>query len=426
MHKYPNQTYPDHRLHVARPAIRGLVVLTTCVALISAPQSGAQAPAAASSAAPAQSPAEIEKLVAPIALYPDELVAIILPASTDPLQIVQAARFLDQRKQNPNLQVEAQWADSVKALLNYPDVVQKMNTDLNWTVSLGEAVATNQAAVMDAVQTFRRQAQSAGNLKSDSKQTVVVEQEIIKIEPANPQVIYVPQYNPTTVVAYSPYPAFGYYPVGYPNYYYPYAPGAALATGLIWGAALGAVWSGARYGTNWGGGSVTVNRNTNINASNYRSASAAQGTAWRSDKTAAQVRSGAGNLSTASRANNFARPGDPAGGARGAGAAQQRAGGMQDSRQAGAAGDRSGSMQGARQDSMGGSRAGATQQFGGDASRSQAGGGEFRGGGESRGGGAFSGYGSGGGARADSFRGAESRGFGGGGFRGGGFRGGRR
>ena len=108
-----------------------------------------------------------------------------------------------------------------------------MSGDLDWTAALGEAVVADQGEVLEAVQAFRRQAQAAGNLKNDPKQTIVVEKEVIKIVPADPQVIYVPQYNPATVVVAGGYPSWSYYPTPYPVYYYPYAPDAALATGLI-------------------------------------------------------------------------------------------------------------------------------------------------------------------------------------------------
>src|SRR5690349_17239356 len=144
-----------------------------------------------------------------------------------------------------------------------------MSADLDWTADLGEAVVADQGAVLDAVQAFRRKAQAAGNLKSDAKQVVEVEKEVIKIVPADPQVIYVPQYNPSSVVVYSSAPVYGYYPAPYPSYYYPYAPGAALATGLIWGAAIGAAWGGNHYGASWSGGNnnITIN-NGNINRGN--------------------------------------------------------------------------------------------------------------------------------------------------------------
>ena len=151
----------------------------------------------------------------------------------------------------------------MKALVNYPDVVKKMSADLEWTEALGEAVVSNTNAVMDAVQAFRRKAQSAGNLKSDDKQKIVVEQQVIRIEQADPQVIYVPQYQPSTVVVAGA-PPYPYYPTPYPAYYYPYPPGAALATGLIWGAAIGAAWNGGRYGANYGGGGNSINNSNNI------------------------------------------------------------------------------------------------------------------------------------------------------------------
>ena len=190
--------------------------------------------------------------------------AIILPGSTYPLQIVQADRFLDKRKSDPKLPIDEKWDDSVKALVNYPDVVKMMSGDLDWTSALGEAVVADQGAVLEAIQAFRRRAQAAGNLKSNDKQIVEVEKTVIEIVPANPEVIYVPQYNPTTVVVAGA-PAWGYYPTPYPVYYYPYAPGAAFATGLIWGAAIGAAWGGGHWDTNWGGGDININRNTNIN-----------------------------------------------------------------------------------------------------------------------------------------------------------------
>jgi hypothetical protein len=291
-----------NRRHFARPAFTGLVALATCVALIAAPLAVAQAPAASGNAAEAPSPEQLEQLVGRIALYPDDLVALILPASTNPLQLVQADRFLDRRKSDPKLPIDDRWDDSVKSLVNYPEVVKQMSGDLDWTSDLGEAVVADQGAVLDAVQAFRRKAQAAGNLKSDGKQVVTVEKEIVTIVPADPQVIYVPQYNPTTVVAYSAAPVYGYYPAPYPSYYYPYAPGAALATGLIWGAAIGAAWGGNHYGANWGGGNnnITVNRNTNINSGNVNRPSqqpgrgGSGGTAWKSDKKPGQVSGGTG------------------------------------------------------------------------------------------------------------------------------------
>src|SRR5437773_333246 len=199
----------------------------TSLAIVFAAQPLAQSTAALAGATSARSAQELDTLVGAIALYPDDLVAIVLPAATNPLQLVHADRFLDKRKTDPKLPVDERWDDAVKSLLNYPDIVKMMSRDLEWTTALGEAVVENQGAVLDAIQSFRRKTASAGNLKTDNKQVVVVEKEVIKIVPADPQIIYVPQYNPTTVVLYSAVPVYGYYPTPYPSYYYPYPPGAA-------------------------------------------------------------------------------------------------------------------------------------------------------------------------------------------------------
>jgi len=119
--------------------------------------------------------AELEELVGPVALYPDDLLAIVLPASTYPLEIVQAARFLEEQKTDSSLKPDESWDDSVVALLNYPEVVQMMNDDIDWTWRLGEAVIAQQSDVIAAVESFRDRAYAAGNLKSDDRQTVTVE-----------------------------------------------------------------------------------------------------------------------------------------------------------------------------------------------------------------------------------------------------------
>ncbi len=183
-------------------------------------------------------PEEIEALVAPIALYPDSLLSQVLMASTYPLEIVQAARWV---KANPNVKgdaavkaVESQtWDVSVKSLVAFPQVLEPMNEKLDWTQKLGDAFLADQKAVLDAVQRLRLKAEKSGNLKTTEQQKVIIEeaapqQTVIKIEPANPQVIYVPAYNPTVV-----YGAWGY--PAYPPYYWPppplYYPGGALVEG---------------------------------------------------------------------------------------------------------------------------------------------------------------------------------------------------
>jgi hypothetical protein len=197
-----------------------------------------------------------------------------------------------------------------------------MSGDLDWTSALGEAVVADQGDVLEAVQAFRRKTQSAGNLKTDAKQVVVVEKEVIKIVPADPQVIYVPQYNPTTVVVTGGYSAWGYYPSPYPVYYYPYPPGAAFATGLVWGAAISSAWNGNHYAAHYGSNaSINVNRNVNVNTGNIntgnvnvnRSTAVAGGTTqWKSGKQPGQVSSTVGTTRSA-RAGD-ARPAGAAAG----------------------------------------------------------------------------------------------------------------
>lgn len=181
------------------------------------------------------SPAELEELVGPIALYPDDLIAIILPAASYPLQIVEAARYLEDLEDNPDLQPDESWDDSVVALLNYPEVIELLNEDLDWTWNLGEAVVSQQADVLDAIQDFRGRAVLAGNLKSDDRQIVTEVDEIIAIEPADPEVIYVPYYEPSRVVVYQPWPVYYYYPRPYPLYYYPYPVHYSFGSGFFWG-----------------------------------------------------------------------------------------------------------------------------------------------------------------------------------------------
>lgn len=221
---------------------------------------------------------ELEQLVAPIALYPDSLLSQILMASTYPLEVVQAARWA---KQNGSLKGDAlataleqqNWDPSVKSLVNFPDVLQMMSEKLDVTAKLGDAFLAQQEDVMVAIQNLRKKAEAQGNLKTTQEQTVIVQQETqtIVIEPANPQVVYVPTYNPTVVYGAWPYPAYPPYPY-YPPYYTPGAAfftfGAAVAVGAAWGYAWGHC--------NWGHGghgdvNVNIDRNANLNRNIDRS-----------------------------------------------------------------------------------------------------------------------------------------------------------
>ena len=179
---------------------------------------------------------ELGDLVAPIALYPDDLLAIVLPAATYPIQVVQAARFLEAREDDATLEPDEDWDDSIIALLNYPEVVTLLNGDLRWTWQLGEAVLRQESDVLAAVSDFRERARIAGNLESDEHQVVTVDAEgAIEIKPADPKVIYVPYYEPERVIVYQRYPVYHYYPHAYPVYYYPYPAGHRFVTGFFWG-----------------------------------------------------------------------------------------------------------------------------------------------------------------------------------------------
>jgi len=218
---------------------------------------------------------ELDQLVAPIALYPDSLLAQVLMASTYPLEVVLAGRWVkaNQKLKGDDLTTALEkedWDPSVKSLVNFPQVLDMMNEKLDWTQKMGDAFLAQQKDVMDTVQKLRLKAYGEGNLKTSEQQKVVVEEEAktIIIEPAKPEVVYVPTYNPTVVYGAWPYPS---YP---PYYYYPpgYVAGAALFSFGV-GVAMGAAWGYAWGNCNWRGGdvNVNVNRNTNINNSIDRS-----------------------------------------------------------------------------------------------------------------------------------------------------------
>jgi hypothetical protein len=177
---------------------------------------------------------DLQVLVARIAFYPDEVVAVTLPASTYPLDVVQAARFLDQREDKPDAQPSPDWDPSVLALLNYPVVVSMMNDDLDWTTQLGEAVLAQQGDVMDAIQQVRKSAYTAGHLQSSEKTVVVYEEDVVQIQPADPEVVYVPVYEtaPPTTTTTVYYPTTVVYSEPYTPYY---NEAAAFWTGAIVG-----------------------------------------------------------------------------------------------------------------------------------------------------------------------------------------------
>jgi len=217
-------------------------------------------------------PDQLDSLVAPIALYPDPLLAQVLAASTYPLELIQLQQWLAKNKGlKDKALVDAvskqPWDPSIQGLAALPDVVKRLADDLQWTTDLGNAFLAQQSDVMDAVQRMRKKASDAGTLKSTEQQKVetkVVEsKQVIVVQQANPQVIYVPTYNPTVV--YGP-PVYPYPPIVYPPPPPPgaYVAGMALSFGV--GLAMGAAWGGGwGYNPGWGNNNVNINVNNNFN-----------------------------------------------------------------------------------------------------------------------------------------------------------------
>ena len=214
---------------------------------------------------------QLDSLVAPIALYPDPLLAQVLAASTYPLEIVLLQRWLETNKNLKDKQLadavaKQPWDPSVQALAPLPQVVKLLSDNIQWTTDLGNAFLAQQSELMDAVQRMRRKAQDKGALHSTQQQTVetkVIENKnVVVVEPANPEVVYVPAYEPAAVYgpAEYPYPPL-YYPPGY------YAAGAAIAFGT--GVLMGAWWGGGwGWGCGWGGGNVYINHFNSFNRNN--------------------------------------------------------------------------------------------------------------------------------------------------------------
>ena len=241
--------------------LRQLILIIT-IGVIGTAESRAQAPISAD---------QIDALTAPIALYPDTLLAQVLIASTYPAEVAQAAQWAQQNSTLQGAALDAAleqqpWDPSVKALVQVPTVLQQMNARLDWTQQLGDAFLAQQGDVMDSVQRLRERAQAAGNLMTTEQQVVMTTGQTIVIEQANPQVIFVPSYNPTVV--------FGGWSSPFAPVYWPPPPGYAFARGLAWGAgfAIGAsVWNRSVWDNrfDWGARNINVNVNrnnfTNIN-----------------------------------------------------------------------------------------------------------------------------------------------------------------
>ena len=257
-------------------------LLLTAVQIVTVQAQTAPPPVAPDASQQLLKAEELDQLVAPIALYPDALLAEVLMASTYPLEVVQADRWATENKALKGDQLKSaidkqSWDDSVKSLAATPSVLAMMSAKLDWTQKLGDAVLAQQPDVMDAIQRLRLKAQANNKLVSTKEQKVSVVQQaskqVIVIEPAVPDTVYVPYYDPAVVYGAWPYAA-------YPPYYFPppvgYVPGAILATGIAFGAgyALGRWTSGGNYwggGVNWGGNNINVNRPVNINDVNINS-----------------------------------------------------------------------------------------------------------------------------------------------------------
>src|SRR5207249_708611 len=304
---------------------------------------------------------QLDSLVAPIALYSDPLLAQTLAASTYPLEIIQLQQWMDRNKglkgkALADAVAKQPWDPSVQGLVAYPDVVQRMAGNVQWTTDLGNAFLAQQSDVMGAVQRMRAKAQGTGNLKTSAQQVVQTEtvpsgKQVITVEPAQPDVVYVPSYDPQVVYGAAP-PAYPYYPYTYPGY----VPGTALAwgAGIAVGAAAWGAWGGNWGNCNWNGGNVNINNNNNFNRNynkNVNRGQAGQGNNWQHNP---QHRGNApyGNRQTANKFGANARQ-QPGGGAAnrpggGAGAGNRPGGGGAGTRPGGGAGAKPGGGAGAR------------------------------------------------------------------------------
>ncbi len=253
--------------------------------IATSPASGAT-PAPPPSAPAQRSAADLQKLAEPIALYPDPLISIVLPAAAYPLEVVKAARFVKNTNNIPKVD-DQPWDENVKSVAKIPQVVSMMDSNLSWTIDLGEAFVDQPKELMDAIQALRALAQKAGTLQTTPQQVVTVTNivviqtnvtqvvtvtnEIVQIYPANPQVVYVPTYPPTV---YYPPPAY---------VYNPYAPLVTFGVGIAVGAIIanncnwhsGGVYVGHYGAVAWSGGyhgdvnvNVNHNYNQNVNVNN--------------------------------------------------------------------------------------------------------------------------------------------------------------
>jgi len=307
----------------------------------------AQPAAPAQQAAPRSTltPQQLDNLVAPLALYPDPLLSQVLVAATYPLEVVEASQWLQQNRQLTGTALidaakQQNWDPSVQALVSFPDVMTRMNQDVRWTTDLGNAFLGQQTDVMAAIQRLRARAQANGKLKTTPQETVTTQnqdgQTAIAIQPADPQVIYVPTYDPTYV--WGP-PAYGYYPsLFYPTYGFGF--GFGIPFGGFYAGWPG--WGGWGWGFNWFGGGLFVNGGFfgryGYGYGGYRGGFAGN-RAWAHNYSRSSVATGRAAYSRSYNTAAGARAGGVGAGARaGAAGAGARAGAAGSGYRAGAAG----------------------------------------------------------------------------------------
>jgi Protein of unknown function (DUF3300) len=259
---------------------RTLALVLSCALVLASGPWGCAYQAAQSTSSPATQPAlatqpapetpeQLQQLVAPIALYPDALVAQILAAATYPDQVVEADRWMQQHTELKGEQLAQEvdqqpWDPSVKAMTQFPSVLANMDKNLSWTSSLGDAYINQPQDVMNAIQVMRQRAQQGGTLQTTPQQKVTQQGQTIVIEPVDPQVVYVPAYNPWVV--------YGAPVVAWPGWYaYPglYVPGPGIAFGVGFGIGLfgGFGWGWHHWGADWHHHTVIFNHNTFISRS---------------------------------------------------------------------------------------------------------------------------------------------------------------
>jgi hypothetical protein len=232
---------------IAVPLVAALLLPRAALAQMPPPGQQPYPPQQAPQSQPTFSQAQLDQMLAPVALYPDQLLSQMFMAATYPLEVVEAARW---SQANPNLQGDAavqavagqNWDPSVKSLVAFPQVLGWMDQNLEWTQSVGDAFLAQQGQVMATVQNLRTRAQTAGTLRSDDRQTVVDQNGAILVQPANPQVVYVPYYDPFVVygawwwpafppVVWRPWPRY----VVHPGIAISWAPGIHVSAGFFFG-----------------------------------------------------------------------------------------------------------------------------------------------------------------------------------------------